>query len=121
MTSPLRTVDVRTPDGRTLRVHDDGEPGDDRVPVVVHHGTPSDGVPDPVALEDARGRGLRLVGYDRPGYAGSDRAPGRTVADVADDVEVLADALDLGRLLTWGTSGGGPHALACAVLLPDRV
>jgi pimeloyl-ACP methyl ester carboxylesterase len=120
MTTPHRTVDVRTPDGRTLKVHDDGEPGDDRVPVVVHHGTPSAGAPDPVALTDARDRGLRLIGYDRPGYAGSDRAPGRTVADVADDVEAVADALGLGAFLTWGASGGGPHALACAVLLPER-
>jgi pimeloyl-ACP methyl ester carboxylesterase len=120
MTSPLRTLDVRTPDGRTLHVHDDGEPGDARVPVLVHHGTPSAGAPDPIALTDARERGLRLIGYDRPGYAGSDRAPGRAVTDVADDVEAVADALGLGRLLTWGASGGGPHALACAVLLPDR-
>jgi pimeloyl-ACP methyl ester carboxylesterase len=120
VTSPHRTIDVRTPDGRTLHVHDDGEPGDDRAPVLVHHGTPSAGAPDPTALTDARERGLRLIGYDRPGYGGSTRAPGRTVADVADDAQVIADALDLERLLTWGASGGGPHALACAVLLPER-
>ena len=121
MTTPPRTLDVRTPDGRTLRVHDDGEPGDDRVAVLTHHGTPSSGALEPKALSDARSRGLRLIGYDRPGYGGSDRFPGRTVADVASDVEVLADALGLDRLLTWGASGGGPHALASAVLLPDRV
>jgi pimeloyl-ACP methyl ester carboxylesterase len=119
--APLRSVDVRTPDGRTLHVYDDGEPGDDRVPVLVHHGTPSDGSPLPSALADARERGLRLVGVDRPGYGGSDRRPDRSVADIADDAETVADALGLGRLLTWGTSGGGPHALACAVLLPERV
>jgi pimeloyl-ACP methyl ester carboxylesterase len=121
MTSARRTLDVRTPDGRTLHVYDDGEPGDDRAPVLVHHGTPSAGVLDPRALSDARSRGLRLIGYDRPGYGGSDRFPERTVADVAADVEALADALDLDQLLTWGASGGGPHALASAVLLPDRV
>ena len=118
---PLRVLDLRTPDGRTLRVHDDGETGDDRVPVLVHHGTPGSGEPEPLALADARERGLRLIGYDRPGYGGSTRSPGRVVADVAEDVEAVANGLGLKRLLTWGASGGGPHALASAVLLPDRV
>jgi pimeloyl-ACP methyl ester carboxylesterase len=118
---PLRVLDLPTPDGRTLRVHDDGETGDDRVPVLVHHGTPGSGEPEPLALADARERGLRLIGYDRPGYGGSTRSPGRVVADVAEDVEAVANGLGLERLLTWGASGGGPHALASAVLLPDRV
>ena len=118
---PLRVLDLPTTDGRTLRVHDDGEAGDGRVPVLVHHGTPGSGAPDPLALTDARERGLRLIGYDRPGYGGSTRSPERVVADVAQDVEAVANGLGLERLLTWGASGGGPHALATAVLLPDRV
>jgi pimeloyl-ACP methyl ester carboxylesterase len=42
------------------------------------------------------------------------------VADAAADTARLLDALGLGRFVTIGWSGGGPHALACAALLPDR-
>lgn len=119
--APARGVDVRTPDGRVLRVHDDGEPGDDRVPLLLHHGTPQSGLLLDAQRADACARGIRLVGFDRPGYGGSDRRPGRSVADVVDDVRVLADALGFERFLTSGASGGGPHALACAALLPERI
>jgi pimeloyl-ACP methyl ester carboxylesterase len=65
-------------------------------------------------------RGLRHVAYSRPGYGGSDRLPGRSVADCAADVEAIADELGVERFYTVGWSGGGPHALACAALLPAR-
>ena len=68
-----------------------------------------------------RRRGLRLIGYDRPGFAGSSPQPGRTVADTAADVRAICAALGIDRLATWGFSGGGQHALACAALLPDLV
>ena len=70
---------------------------------------------------DATHRGIRLVAYDRPGYGGSTSAPGRSVADAASDVAAIADALEADRLALWGVSGGGPHALACAALLPERI
>ncbi len=106
---------LETPDGRLLHINDDGDP--DGAPVIVHHGTP--GVGDLYApwLED----GVRLIGFDRAGYRGSTRDRGRDIAAVAPDVRVIADALGLESFATWGISGGGPHALACAALLPDRV
>jgi pimeloyl-ACP methyl ester carboxylesterase len=66
------------------------------------------------------GRGWRLVAYARPGYAGSSRHEGRSVADAAADVAAILDRLGLGRFAALGWSGGGPHALACAALLADR-
>ena len=107
------------PGGRGLRVTDFGDP--DGVPVVVHHGTPGSGGFYERWRQDAAERGIRLIGYDRPGYGGSDRHRGRSVADAAADVEAICDQLGLDRVLTHGSSGGGPHALACAALLPDRV
>jgi pimeloyl-ACP methyl ester carboxylesterase len=65
--------------------------------------------------------GVRLITFDRPGYGGSDRLAGRKVADVASDVAAIADAYRLDRFAVAGRSGGGPHALSCAALLPDRV
>jgi pimeloyl-ACP methyl ester carboxylesterase len=37
------------------------------------------------------------------------------------DVEAIADALSLDRFATWGLSGGGPHALACAAVCDERL
>jgi pimeloyl-ACP methyl ester carboxylesterase len=110
---------ISAPDGRRLRVLEDGDP--DGVPVLVHHGTPSSRLLSRHTVADARERGIRLIGYDRPGFGGSDRQPGRSVADCVGDVRAIADALGIDRLLTHGGSGGGPHALACAALLGDRV
>jgi pimeloyl-ACP methyl ester carboxylesterase len=87
----------------------------------VHNGTPnSRHLFAPVAA-DAAARGLRLIGYDRPGYGGSTPQPGRTVAGCAADVRAICAELGIARLAMWGISGGGPHLLACAALLPDLV
>ncbi len=110
---------ARTPDGRTLAIEEAGDPAGR--PVLVHFGTPnSRHLYAPVAA-DAAARGLRLIGYDRPGYGGSTPQPGRTVADAAADVRAICAELGIGRLAMWGISGGGPHVLACAALLPDTV
>lgn len=65
--------------------------------------------------------GVRLITFDRPGYGWSDRLVSRMVADVVPDVQAIADALELDKFAVIGRSGGGPHALACAALLPHRV
>jgi pimeloyl-ACP methyl ester carboxylesterase len=65
--------------------------------------------------------GVRLITYDRPGYGNSDRLGRRRVAHAAKDVAAIADHLELDRFAVVGRSGGGPHALACAALLSDRV
>jgi pimeloyl-ACP methyl ester carboxylesterase len=65
--------------------------------------------------------GVRAITYDRPGYGRSTRAQGRRVADSADDIATIADALDIDRLAIVGVSGGGPHALAMAAAHPERV
>ncbi|SEP19065.1 alpha/beta fold hydrolase [Amycolatopsis saalfeldensis] len=113
------TRDLTLADGRALRVHDTGRGA--ALTVVWHHGTPQTGALLPPLVEAADARDIRVISYGRPGYGGSAVQPGRTVASAADDVRQLADALGVGRFATMGASGGGPHALACAALLPDRV
>jgi len=110
---------IRTPDGRTLAVEDYGDPAGR--PVLVHMGTPNSRRLYGPNVRDAAARGLRLISYDRPGYGGSTPQPGRTVADCAGDVRAICAELGIGRLAMWGISGGGPHLLACAALLPDLV
>jgi pimeloyl-ACP methyl ester carboxylesterase len=113
-----RTRKVATPDGRTLSVVEAGVDGGPAV--VAHHGTPSAGGFFGVELEGAERLGLHLVAYDRPGYGGSTPSPGRSVADAAADVAAILDELGVERFATYGVSGGAPHALACAALLPER-
>lgn len=108
------------PDGRLLD-YDTG-PGDPDLPVVVaHHGTPAAGTRDRHLDAAAADVGVRIVTFSRAGYGGSTRHPGRSVAAVAADVESLLDHLGVERCATLGASGGGPHALATAALLPRRV
>src|SRR5438445_8959740 len=103
------------PDWRRLEVHALGDP--DGFPVLFQHATPGSG-PLYAPWETP---GVRLVGYDRAGYGGSTRRPGRAVADVVGDIETIAGALGFERYATWGLSGGGPHALACAALCDERL
>ena len=110
---------IELADGRRLEVVEGGDP--EGVPVLVHHGTPGAAVLHPDWEPAAAAEGLRLVTYSRPGYSISTRDPGRTVADAARDTAALADSLGFERLLSLGFSGGGPHVLACAALLPARV
>lgn len=114
-----KTTNVMTPDGRSLCVESGGNPAGPSV--LVHSGTPGSRLMAASWLRDAEQRGIHLISYDRPGYGGSTAQPGRTVADCTSDVRVVADALEVKRLAVWGISGGGPHALACAALLPDLV
>jgi pimeloyl-ACP methyl ester carboxylesterase len=106
-------------DGRRLSYEEHGMPSGR--PVFLLHGMPG-------SRKGPRPRstvlyllGIRLIVYDRPGYGGSDRMPGRTVGHAASDVQDLADELGIERFAVVGRSGGGPHALACAALLPERV
>jgi len=118
-------TDIATPaeltlsDGRVLNVYVEGP--EEGTPLISHHGTPGAGVPMPSFVRAAAERGLRWVSYSRPGYAESTRAEGREVADCVRDVAAIADHLGAERFFTSGGSGGGPHTLACAALLPDRV
>ncbi|HUX71413.1 MAG TPA: alpha/beta hydrolase [Cellulomonadaceae bacterium] len=114
--------DLTLSDGRTLHVYDAAAHDTcGRLVVVWHHGTPNTGAPPEPLLAAADQRGIRWVSYDRPGYGGSTPLEGRDVASAAADVAAIADALGVGSFAVMGHSGGGPHALACSTLLPDRV
>jgi len=113
----MRTI--TTADGRVLGVHECGDPSGK--PVLVHHGTPSSGIAYGPHEALAREQGIRLIGYDRPGYGESTRHAGRDVAACVADVHAIADALGLERFASWGISGGGPHVLACAALCDQRL
>jgi pimeloyl-ACP methyl ester carboxylesterase len=118
MTSVERRL-VEATDGRTLEVQIAGP--EQGTVLLFHHGTPGAGVPSADMVAAVTERNLRYVSASRPGYAASTPRPGRSVADVADDAVAVLDHLGANRCYTMGWSGGGPHAMACAALLPDRV
>jgi pimeloyl-ACP methyl ester carboxylesterase len=106
-------------DGRELAWRWWGDTG--LTPVLKLQGTPGSRLfrnHDPQVQRDL---GVRYLMADRPGYGGSSRKQGRGVADFADDLAALLDAHGLDRVPVMGTSGGGPHALAIAAQLPERV
>jgi pimeloyl-ACP methyl ester carboxylesterase len=108
-----------TPDGRELAFALWGDPSG--FPVQSLHGTPGCRLNRWPNEDLYRDLGVCLVTHDRAGYGRSARRRGRSVADEVDDVVALADHLGFERFAVMGGSGGGPHALACAALLPDRV
>lgn len=114
---PGHELNVR--DGRQLRYCLYGPA--DGTPVVSSNPTPHTRWERPDVVDAFDRVGVRVLSYDRPGYGGSTRQLGRTVADAASDVAALADAQGWERFAVNGFSGGGAHALACAALLPRRV
>jgi pimeloyl-ACP methyl ester carboxylesterase len=118
----MREADILTADGRVLHTYDIGPTErTDELVVLWQHGTPNTGAPPEPLFQRARSLGIRWIGYDRPSYGGSTPHPDATVATAADDARQIADQLGIGRFTVFGHSGGGPRALACGALLPDRV
>lgn len=113
------THEARLPDGRRVTYADYGDPGAPVILVCV--GTPQTRLLPRSDVELAVEMGFRLVVPDRPGFGGSDPKPGRTLEDWPADAAALLDMLGVDRFAVAGGSGGGPYAVACGVLLGDRV
>ncbi len=118
----VNKLDVQLSDGRQLVTYDSGaKDTSDGLTLLWHHGSPQTGAPLEPLLAAAAARRIRLVSYARPSYGGSSPDPGRTVASAARDVDQIVTTLGIDRFAVMGASGGGPHLLACAALLPERV
>ena len=109
---------ITLPDGRPLSVWVGGDPGG--VPVIYLHGTPSSRLQAVSGHDAAVRQGARLIATNRPGYGAAPDVP-TSLSSVAKDTLALADALGLDRFAVLGVSGGGPYALACGALAPDRI
>jgi len=112
-------MELTLADGHTLGYELYGKAGGR--PVIGMHGTPGSRyhrfpLGDPYAAA-----GVQAAVFDRPGFGLSSRRPDRCVADAATWTAQFANHLGWDRFAVIGGSGGGPHALACAALLPGRV
>ncbi len=111
----LRIVKVGS---RVLAVEDAGPgPG---FPILMMNGAGSRHL-FPPAVREGQEQGFRLIGYDRPGCGWSTSLPGRRIADCAGDIRAIMSELGISRAAVWGSSGGGPYALAAAAKLPEIV
>jgi pimeloyl-ACP methyl ester carboxylesterase len=113
------TQTVAAADGRTLTIAEWGAP--DGFPVFFLHGTPGSRFVGQADASAYASVGARVIAYDRPGYGGSDRFRGRRVVDSVAYVSAIADSLSIERFAVSGGSWGGPHSLAVAARLPERV
>jgi len=118
-TDALRDDTLTLADGRRLRWCEYGDPAGQ--PVVFCHGLPGSRLEHPPDSRPAAERGLRFIVPDRPGYGGTSPRPGRALGEEVADVRTLADELGLEAFDALGFSGGGPHAMAIAARLPERV
>lgn len=117
---PHREYRVPVAKGRHLGAAELGDP--QGFPVLWFHGTPGGRLQiPPDAPSEARARGIRLIGVERPGTGWSTPHRYHRVREFGGDIRALADYLDLPRFAVVGLSGGGPYTLACAHELPDRV
>jgi pimeloyl-ACP methyl ester carboxylesterase len=107
------------PDGRTLGYAEHG-PSTGR-PLVFLHGFPTSRLEAAGVAPTAESHNVRVISPDRPGFGLSSPQPGRRIVDFPADVAALLDHLGLERVPLLGGSGGGPYALACAKLIPERL
>jgi pimeloyl-ACP methyl ester carboxylesterase len=107
------------PDGRTLGYLQVGAPDG---PAVFHfHGHGSSRLEALMLEEQALALGLRVIALDRPGIGRSDPRSGDGLLDWPADVAAAADHLGIDTFAVQGMSAGGPYALACAHLIPQRL
>ena len=104
-------------DGRTLGFAEWGDQAG--TPVFHFHGSSSSRLEHPI--DPGSLDGVRLVTLDRPGHGLSDFQAGRRLLDWPTDVVALADHLGIDSFGVSGWSFGGPYAMACARLIPDRL
>lgn len=115
----MKDLQLGVPGGRELAYTDIGERG--WFTVFFFHGAPMSRLHLAYLERQLLAERIRVVSPDRPAYGGSSSQPGRSMADWASDVAALAEALDIDRFVVAGHSSGGPYAVSCAALLPERV
>ena len=103
--------------GQTVAYFDYGQ--SDNV-VFFHHGMPTAGPIAPYIMRNADANGFRIIEVVRPGYGSSTVISDRSVNTISQINLDIADALGIENFAIFGTSGGGPHALASGHLAGNR-
>lgn len=115
----LTSLTITLDDGRRLSYAEYGDP--DGSPVLYFHGSPGSRLEGALTHEAAVAHQLRIIAPERPGYGNSNFQRGRRFDDWPRDVAALTTALGIDRFAVVGLSGGGPHVVACALAMPERI
>jgi pimeloyl-ACP methyl ester carboxylesterase len=110
---------IELDDGRRIDYVEFGDPHG--APAIYLHGTPSSAREARWMHESAVTHDIRLVSVDRPGYQGSDPAPGADLGSQASAVAAAAHSLGLDRFAVVGFSGGAGCALSLAAHVRESV
>ena len=106
-------------DGRKLAFAEYGS--GNGIPVFHFNGSGGSRLERPADLKILTDLGIRYISVDRPGHGNSSPKHDRELLEWPQDVACIADYLDIDKFHVLGWSGGGPHALACAYVMPQRV
>lgn len=106
-------------DGRVLGYAESGDPKGK--PLFLFHGLNFSRLEVKIVDKEMEKSGVRFIGIDRPGIGLSTFQEDRTVLDIVDDVEALADHLGIEIFSVLGISSGGKYALAYAYKIPHRL
>jgi len=110
---------IKLKDGRMLGYAEYGAPQGKSI--LFFHGNPSSRLGAMIMDQTAKRVKAHIIAIDRPGIGLSDFKPARQYLDWPDDVTELADALGVQHFAILGGSSGGPHTLACAFKIPERL
>jgi pimeloyl-ACP methyl ester carboxylesterase len=118
LVEPVAEGVVELDDGRRLGY---ARWGEGRHPVIFSfHGGPGSRYMA-AGAEHADALSLQVISLERPGFGLSDPAPDRRITTWPADVVTVADRLGIDRFAVMGVSAGGPYALACAAVVPERL
>ena len=106
-------------DGRVLGYVESGDLKG--LPLFLFHGLNSSRLEAIIVHESMLRAGVRCIGVDRPGMGLSSFHKDRTVLGFVEDVETLADHLNIEKFLVMAVSAGTPYALACTYKIPHRI
>ena len=110
---------LKLTNGRLLGYAECGDPLG--TPVIYFHGGFSSRLDILFASQICKDQHIRMIAPDRPGIGSSQRHPNRTLLDWPKDVTELMDHLKVEKAHVLGWSAGGPHAMACAYAMPERL
>lgn len=116
---PFDVKDLRLSDGRTVSVATYGNP--DSPPVLFCHGFPGSHLDWMLIDPQLELRHALIIAPDRPGYGGSTPIDRNNLGVWTEDAREILDLMKIDSLPVLGVSGGGPYALACASLIPERI
>lgn len=110
---------IKLSDGRLLGYIEVGDP--EGKALFHFHGLNSSRLEVKIVHEQMLEAKIRFIGVDRPGIGLSTFQEDRQVLDMVDDIEELADSLDIAKFSILGISSGAKYVLACAYKIPHRL